>query len=67
MIRQTVLFGGYDASGRAGTWATNGTAGGTYELTGFGTNRLSPLPGDFTTFNGEVFYSGPNASGGSDL
>jgi hypothetical protein len=67
MIRQTVLFGGFDASGAAGTWATNGTAAGTYELTGFGTNLNNPLPFAFTAFNGEVFYSGPDASGGTGL
>jgi ELWxxDGT repeat protein len=55
MIRQTVLFGGFDASGAAGLWATNGTAAGTYELTG--TSSSFP-PSDFTVFNGnEVFYS----------
>jgi hypothetical protein len=67
MIRQTVLFGGYDASGAAGTWATNGTVAGTYELTGFSTNLNNPLPFAFTGFNGEVFYSGPDASGGFGL
>jgi ELWxxDGT repeat protein len=63
MIRQTVLFGGYDASGAAGTWATNGTAAGTYELTGIGKNQSFSLPGDFNSFNGEGFYSAVDASG----
>jgi ELWxxDGT repeat protein len=61
MIRQTVLFGGYDLSGAADTWATNGTVAGTYNFAI--PDRVSPLPGDFTVFNGEVFYSAVDASG----
>jgi hypothetical protein len=34
MIRQIVLFEGYDAGGYSGLWETNGTAAGTYEITG---------------------------------
>jgi hypothetical protein len=57
MIRQTVLFGTLvDLTGANGVWATNGTAAGTYELTGFSTNFLDQGPGGFTTFDGEVFY-----------
>jgi ELWxxDGT repeat protein len=67
MIRKTVLFGGYDASGAAGLWATNGTAAGTYELTGIGTNSTSTPPVYFAAFNGEVFYRGPDASGAYGL
>jgi ELWxxDGT repeat protein len=65
MIRQTVLFGGYDASGAAGLWATNGTTAGTYEVTGFVQSSI-PASG-FTVFNGEVFYQGGDAVGGDGL
>ena len=40
-----VLFQGIDTGGHAGLWETNGTAGGTHELTGItgaSTNSLSP-------------------------
>src|SRR6266567_474734 len=64
MFRPTVLFNGLDASGHAGLWVTNGTAAGTFELTGisgaasFGTNPL-----DLTAFGGEVLFNGTDASG----
>ena len=53
MIRQTILFGGHNASGTSGTWVTNGTIAGTYALPDL--NSESQFPGFFTTFNGEVF------------
>jgi ELWxxDGT repeat protein len=61
MIRQTVLFGGRNASGTSGTWATNGTTAGTYALPDI--NSESQFPSGFTTFNGEVFYNAADASG----
>jgi hypothetical protein len=65
MLRHTVLFGGYDASGAAGLWATNGTTAGTYEVTGFVQTSI-PASG-FTVFNGEVFYQGGDADGGDGV
>ena len=61
MLRQTVLFNGTDASGHAGLWETNGTAAGTYELTGV-VNGVSN-PADFVAFNGEVLFQGQDTSG----
>jgi ELWxxDGT repeat protein len=72
MLRQAVLFEGDDASGHFGLWESNGTAAGTYELTGisgafsagiFGTVDI-PL---FATFNGEVLFDGSDTSGNIGL
>jgi hypothetical protein len=60
MLRQTVLFEGTDASGHAGLWETNGTADGTYELTGVPNGVFSPA--DFTVFNNEVLFQGQDTS-----
>ena len=46
MLRLTTLFEGTDASGHAGLWETDGTADGTYELTGVPNGVFSPA--DFT-------------------
>src|SRR3974390_832130 len=61
MLRQTVLFNGTDASGRAGLWETSATPAGTYELTGV-LNGVSN-PADFVAFNGEVLFQGQDTSG----
>src|SRR6516225_5243471 len=60
MLRLTTLFEGTDASGHAGLWETNGTAAGTYELTGV-VNGVSN-PADFVAFNGEVLFQGQDTS-----
>ena len=60
MLRQTVLFEGTDASGHAGLWETNGTADGTYELTGVPNGIFNPA--DFTIFNNEVLFQGQDTS-----
>src|SRR5215831_4266856 len=60
MLRQTVLFNGTDASGRAGIWETNGTAAGTYELTGVVDGVSNPA--DFVAFNGKVLFQGQDTS-----
>jgi hypothetical protein len=60
MLRRTVLFEGTDASGHAGFWETNGTADGTYELTGVPNGAFSPA--DFTLFNNEVLFQGQDTS-----
>jgi ELWxxDGT repeat protein len=67
-----VLFQGVDASGNDNLWVTNGTASGTEELTGIsGASTGSflqsdPLP-SFAIFNGEVLFSGTDASGNLSL
>ena len=61
MLRQTVLFNGTDASGHAGLWETNGTAAGTYELTGVVDGVFKPA--DFIFFNNEVLFQGQDTSG----
>jgi ELWxxDGT repeat protein len=56
-----VLFAGEDASLRDGLWVTDGTAGGTHELTGIsgaftGAGGLQPF--DITAFNGGALFNG---------
>ena len=65
-----VLFAGLDSNDQYGLWITNGTAGGTYELTGitdansqyglFSTtnNRQIGRNPDFTAFNGNMLFEG---------
>jgi ELWxxDGT repeat protein len=66
-----VVFRGLDANGDLGLWVTNGTAAGTYELTGInGANPgglFSGLFPAFTVFNGEVLFSGIDAGGNYGL
>jgi hypothetical protein len=72
MIRQIVLFGGLDAADTFGLWETNGTASGTYELTGISgasdtglfLNQTTP---DFTPFNGEMLFAGSDTAGAYGL
>ena len=70
--RSQVLFNGTDAAGNDNLWSTNGTAGGTFELTGisganlFGLFYAVPYP-DFTVFNGEVLFDGTDAAGNNGL
>jgi hypothetical protein len=61
-----VLFDGEDVSGNYGLWVTNGTATGTFELTGIsGASTASGLfPLDFTVLNGEVLFNGTQANNG---
>src|SRR5262249_16377504 len=67
----SVMFAGTDSAGGEGLWFTNGTAAGTYELTGIeGANAAGGLFGgptgfvpDFTSFNGEVLFRGIDANG----
>jgi ELWxxDGT repeat protein len=59
------IFEGTDSAGDRGLWVTDGTGGGTYELTNLvgayagglfgGPTGFSP---DFTTFDGRVLFSG---------
>ena len=64
MIRQIVLFQGQDASGVNGLWETNGTAAGTFELTGInGVDVYGLAPNGFTVFNGKVLFVGDDSNG----
>src|SRR5262249_35597233 len=76
VFNNEVLFDARDASSQFNIWVTNGTAAGTFELTGisntgssgglFGPSPLVNLGGvhgpDFTIFNGEVLFNGIDAA-----
>ncbi len=63
-----VLFSALDASGAMGLWVSNGTAGGTHELTGItGANASGLAPSDLTVYNGEVLFRGLDHSGQASL
>jgi ELWxxDGT repeat protein len=74
VFNSEVLFTGYDASDNVGLWVTNGTSGGTSEVTGIGAGFVSVngpdgpiVDPDFTVFNGEVLFAatnGPSQTGG---
>ena len=62
--QQAALFQGTDASGQIGLWLTDGTAAGTYELTGItGVSANGLSPAELTVFNGEVLFNGTGTSG----
>ena len=74
------LFEGLDAANNNGLWVTNGTAAGTYELTGisgaytgsgglFGRSATtgSAFPPDFTVFNSAVLFNGLGTAGNNGL
>jgi hypothetical protein len=61
-----VLFAGNDSTGtNVGLWVTNGTAAGTFELTGIsGVNSTYGLqPSNLTVYNGEVLFAGNDSTG----
>jgi ELWxxDGT repeat protein len=71
-----VLFNGIDAAGLSGLWVTNGTAGGTHELTGIagaytgGPTSAAPGrldPQNLTVFGHEVLFTGTDANGNTGL
>jgi ELWxxDGT repeat protein len=63
MQRTTLMFWGIDAAGNNGLWESNGTAAGTYELTGISGAASDGLgPNDITAF-GEALFSGHDGSG----
>jgi ELWxxDGT repeat protein len=68
MTRTLALFRGLDAAGNAGLWVTDGTAAGTYELTGInGAASFGIAPTDITVFNGKVLFNGYDAAGNDGL
>jgi hypothetical protein len=59
-----VLFSGLNAAGQNGLWTTDGTAGGTHELTGIAGAHASGLhPTNFSVFNDVVLFNGEDAAG----
>jgi ELWxxDGT repeat protein len=66
-----VLFNGVDSNGdgKYGLWVTDGTAAGTYELTGIsGAYAAGGIdPQDLTVFGGEVLFEGTDTSGAKGL
>src|SRR5689334_7530970 len=69
MLSDVVLFEGVDSSGRNELWETNGTAAGTFELTGVaGAFATGLYPVDLQPYNAdEVLFNGTDASGLSAL
>jgi ELWxxDGT repeat protein len=66
MIR--ALFEGADNTGQYGLWVTNGTAAGTFELTGIsGAYPAGFNLFDLTVFNNKVLFNGYDASGNQNL
>ncbi len=64
-----VLFGGTNANGKVGLWETDGTAGGTHEVTGIsGADALVGLNPQFlTALGGEAVFSGRDTGGNTGL
>ena len=68
MSPNVVLFEGADSNGRTELWETNGTAAGTFELTGVaGAPTPGLYPSDLTNYNGEVLFTSFDASGAGGL
>ena len=70
VFNNEVLFNGVDANGLSGLWATDGTVGGTQELVAGAGGAADPPglnPTNITVYNGEVLFSGLDASGDMGL
>ena len=70
VFNNEVLFNGVDASGLSGLWVTDGTVGGTHELVAGAGGASDPAglnPTNITVYNGEVLFSGLDASGDMNL
>ena len=64
VFNHEVLFNGADAAGDRGLWMTNGTSGGTQEITSIvGAAAAGLDPTDLTVFGSEVLFSGLDANG----
>jgi len=64
MLSNVVLFEGTDSSGHTELWETDGTAAGTFELTGIvGAASTGLYPSDLTNYNGEVLFTSADARG----
>ena len=68
VFNHEALFTGTDTAGHLGLWVTNGTAGGTQELTGIASASSTGLdPTDMAVFNNELLFNGVDANGLSGL
>ena len=70
VFNNEVLFNGVDTGGLSGLWVTNGTVGGTHELVAGAGGASDPSglnPTNLTVFDGEVLFSGLDASGDMGL
>src|SRR5262249_12508630 len=80
VLNNTVLFPGEEAAGVVGLWETNGTAAGTFEVTGIsgananglftrdsGTTTFGPIFPGFAVLNGEVLFQGTDTAGNTSL
>ena len=70
VFNNEVLFNGVDANGLSGLWVTDGTVGGTHELVPGAGGVSDPAglnPTNITVFNGEILFSGLDASGDMGL
>ena len=70
VFNNEVLFNGVDANGLSGLWVTDGTVGGTHELVAGAGGASDPAglnPTNITVSNGEVVFSGLDASGDMGL
>jgi ELWxxDGT repeat protein len=70
VFNNDVLFNGVDANGLSGLWVTDGTVGGTRELLAGAGGASDPAglnPTNMTVFNGEILFTGLDASGDMGL
>ena len=69
MLPNVVLFQGVDSSGHDGLWETDGTAAGTFEVTGIAATFSTGLyPVNLTPLNAnEVLFNGVDKGGLSGL
>ena len=70
MCNGKVFFSAYDTSGNQGLWVSDGTSSGTHELTGIANAYTGPggfEPSGFVAYNGEMLFSGADASGAHGL
>src|SRR4051812_46199763 len=67
MAQHTVLFDGTNAAGNFSLGETDGTATGTFELTGIAGAAAGIHPFGFTLFRGEVLFNGVDTAGHNGL
>ena len=70
VFNNVVMFNGVDANGLSGLWVTDGTVGGTQELVAGAGGASDPSglnPTNITVYNGELLFSGLDASGDMGL
>ena len=67
VVGSKALFAGKDTNGHVNLWVTDGTSGGTSELTVAGIGSLGLEPSWFTVLGGKVLFSGWDTSGHRNL